>query len=73
MSDLETCGAPVLVVAGIHGETSLGWQAASAWLNEDAEHMVHVTVRDERAVRFISKQVSRPRRSSTKEAFRIAK
>lgn len=48
--------APVLVVAGIRDQKSLGWSAANAWLEEDPNHEVVATVRSPRAQTFIEAQ-----------------
>ena len=48
--------APVLVVAGVRNEDSLGWAAASAWLDKDPNNEVYVTVHSQKAQDFLDTQ-----------------
>ena len=51
--------SPLLIVAGVHNETSLGWSAAEAWLDRDPNNHVLATVRSEDAQEFVEAEAER--------------
>lgn len=52
----EANPSPLLVVAGVHDEKSLGWSACEAWLDRAPDHELLVTVRSDKARAFVTKQ-----------------
>ena len=46
--------SPLLIVAGVHDEMSLGWSAAEAWLGGDPNNQLLVTTRSKKAGEFIA-------------------
>lgn len=49
----EANKANLLVVAGVHDESSLGWSAAEAWLARNENNQVLATVRNDRSLEFV--------------------
>lgn len=52
----EVNKAPLLVVAGVRNEKSLGWSAAQAWLDRDPNNEVLVTARDGKSQDYVQSQ-----------------
>jgi len=52
----EVNQSPILVVAGVRNEVSLGWSAVETWLARDPNNQVLVTVRSDKGREFVEER-----------------